>query len=101
MKRNPDSVTVPEWATMQPLACIGGPFDGQWFTGPEWEHRLRAAKRMEDATAGKVIMYARRAGKSTKIKQQAILSYVPSGKKFQHPMHPTVFGDAWIYRERR
>lgn len=100
-KQDPGDARVPEWAEDKPIACIQGPFDGQWFTSTEWEHRLRAAKRMVDLLEKEPITYARRSGKATKQKVMAILGYVPTGKKFQHPAHGTVFGDAWVYRPKQ
>jgi hypothetical protein len=67
---------LPQWAGEKLVVCEGGPKDGQWFFLADWEHMVRAAKRMAD------------------VEEQVppVLQYVATKDVKPHPDYPTLFG---------
>jgi hypothetical protein len=45
--------SAPSWTREPLVACVGGPFDGQWFTEDQWRTRRDATERMQQIHTGR------------------------------------------------
>jgi hypothetical protein len=66
----------------QLVAVQDGPLAGQWFTLADWQERLRAARRMLDASG----------------RRSPSLDYVPAGYQLTNPVLDHTYGQAAVYR---
>lgn len=77
----PRAKATPPWTREPLITCVGGPFDGQWFTEEQWMTRRTATERMQE-------VHPRRTAPT--------LGYKPTRETESHPQQ-FVPGTVWRY----